>query len=211
MMAGPPVAADPSPDVGTASRCFALGASAFRGAEGEPMNLLEKKTVPVCCDGFEPSGTMHIAQADICHLGMDQRKVNVLAREYCDDIKRKKKQAQHFTCFLDCRRDMRKCQKAEVNVKIKKGYCPPKIVEGNPCLEYIKHIVFPWCGYFGVMRQVENGGTKMYNNMEELILDYESGALHPADLKPALPKALNVILQVGLSMYLYDLQPELVL
>ncbi|URD91122.1 tRNA synthetases class I (W and Y) [Musa troglodytarum] len=114
-----------------------------------------------------------IQTADICHLGMDQRK----------------------TCFLDCRRDMRKCQKAEVNVKIKKGYCPPKIVEGNPCLEYIKHIVFPWCGYFGVMRQVENGGTKMYNNMEELILDYESGALHPADLKPALPKALNVILQ----------------
>ncbi|URD91123.1 tRNA synthetases class I (W and Y) [Musa troglodytarum] len=33
--------------------------------EGEPMNLLEKKTVPVCCDGFEPSGTMHIAQCNI--------------------------------------------------------------------------------------------------------------------------------------------------
>lgn len=30
-------------------------------------------------------------QADICQLGMDQRKVNMLAREYCDDIKRKNK------------------------------------------------------------------------------------------------------------------------
>ncbi|KAG7569072.1 PPM-type phosphatase domain [Arabidopsis thaliana x Arabidopsis arenosa] len=30
-------------------------------------------------------------EADICQLGMDQRKVNVLAREYCDDIKRKNK------------------------------------------------------------------------------------------------------------------------
>jgi len=30
-------------------------------------------------------------QADICQLGMDQRKVNMLAREYCDDIKRKLK------------------------------------------------------------------------------------------------------------------------
>lgn len=29
------------------------------------------------------------AQADICQLGLDQRKVNMLAREYCDDIKRK--------------------------------------------------------------------------------------------------------------------------
>ena len=31
---------------------------------------------------------MH-AQADICQLGMDQRKVNMLAREYCDAKKRK--------------------------------------------------------------------------------------------------------------------------
>ena len=30
-------------------------------------------------------------KADICQLGMDQRKVNVLAREYCDDIKRENK------------------------------------------------------------------------------------------------------------------------
>ncbi|KAJ0727219.1 putative tyrosine--tRNA ligase [Helianthus annuus] len=30
-------------------------------------------------------------KADICQLGMDQRKVNVLAREYCDDIKSKNK------------------------------------------------------------------------------------------------------------------------
>ncbi|KAM0029185.1 putative tyrosine--tRNA ligase [Helianthus debilis subsp. tardiflorus] len=30
-------------------------------------------------------------KADICQLGMDQRKVNVLAREYCDDTKRKNK------------------------------------------------------------------------------------------------------------------------
>lgn len=29
------------------------------------------------------------AQADICQLGMDQRKVNMLAREYCDAKKRK--------------------------------------------------------------------------------------------------------------------------
>eukprot|EP00923_Selenidium_pygospionis_P020114 GHVN01034902.1.p1 GENE.GHVN01034902.1~~GHVN01034902.1.p1 ORF type:complete len:369 (+),score=21.02 GHVN01034902.1:395-1501(+) len=29
--------------------------------------------------------------ADICQLGMDQRKVNMLAREYCDDIGRKEK------------------------------------------------------------------------------------------------------------------------
>ncbi|THU44605.1 hypothetical protein C4D60_Mb02t09130 [Musa balbisiana] len=166
-------------------------------------------------------------KADICQLGMDQRKVNVLAREYCDDIKRKKEnkpnillhhmlprlqEGQEKMSQSDPSSSMlMEDEEADANVKIKKAYCPPKIVEGNPCLEYIKYIVFPWFGYFEVVRQVKNGGTKMYNNMEELILDYESGALHPADLKPALSKALNVILQVGLSMYSYDLEPELVL
>ncbi len=32
-----------------------------------------------------------LCQADICQLGLDQRKVNVLAREYCTKIKRKLK------------------------------------------------------------------------------------------------------------------------
>lgn len=35
--------------------------------------------------------------------------------------------------------------------------------------------------------------------MEELIADYESGNLHPGDLKPALAKAINQILQVFIS------------
>lgn len=30
--------------------------------EDELMNLLAKKQLPVCYDGFEPSGRMHIAQ-----------------------------------------------------------------------------------------------------------------------------------------------------
>jgi tyrosyl-tRNA synthetase len=30
--------------------------------EDELRNLLEKKPVPICYDGFEPSGRMHIAQ-----------------------------------------------------------------------------------------------------------------------------------------------------
>ncbi|KAJ8492274.1 hypothetical protein OPV22_013995 [Ensete ventricosum] len=148
-------------------------------------------------------------KADICQLGMDQRKVNVLAREYCDDIKRKNKPiilSHHMLPGLqEGQEKMSKSdpsssiymedEEGEVNVKIKKAYCPPKIVEGNPCLEYIKYIVFPWFGHFEVVRKEENGGNKTYNIMEELILDYESGVLHPADLKPALSKALNLILQ----------------
>ncbi|KDP33259.1 hypothetical protein JCGZ_13099 [Jatropha curcas] len=86
-------------------------------------------------------------------------------------------------------------EEAEVNVKIKKAYCPPKIIEGNPCLEYIKFIIIPWFNEFNVERSVENGGEKTYKSFEELVADYESGDLHPGDLKPALSKAINEILQ----------------
>ena len=47
-----------------------------------------------------------------------------------------------------------------VNVKIKKAFCPPKIIQGNPCLEYIKYIVFPWFGKFELLRDAKNGGNK---------------------------------------------------
>lgn len=148
-------------------------------------------------------------KADICQLGMDQRKVNVLAREYCDDIKRKNKPiilSHHMLPGLQQGQEkMSKSdpsssifmedEEVEVNVKIKKAYCPPKLVEGNPCLEYIKYIIFPWFNKFEVIRQEVNGGNKTYTCMDEIISDYESGALHPADVKPALSKALNEILQ----------------
>ena len=49
---------------------------------------------------------------------------------------------------------------AEVNVKIKKAFCPPGQVDGNPCLAYLKLLVFPWMGSFEVERSEANGGDK---------------------------------------------------
>ncbi|XAR56386.1 Tyrosine--tRNA ligase [Bertholletia excelsa] len=128
--------------------------------------------------------------ADISFL---KRKVNIVAREYCEDIKGKNKPiilAHHMLPGLQQGQEkMSKSdpsssifmedEDAEVNLKIKKAYCPPSVVEGNPCLEYIKYIIFPWT----------------FNTYEELVAEYESGLLHPADLKPALSNALNKILQ----------------
>ncbi|XP_027172401.1 tyrosine--tRNA ligase 1, cytoplasmic [Coffea eugenioides] len=148
-------------------------------------------------------------KADICQLGMDQRKVNVLAREYCDDIKRKNKPiilSHHMLPGLQQGQEkMSKSdpsssvymedEEAEVNLKIRKAYCPPQIAAGNPCLEYIKYIILPWFNEFKVERSPQNGGDKIYKTFEELAVDYESGELHPGDVKPALAKSLNKILQ----------------
>ncbi|VFQ67324.1 unnamed protein product [Cuscuta campestris] len=148
-------------------------------------------------------------KADICQLGMDQRKVNVLAREYAEDIKRKNKPiilSHHMLPGLkEGQEKMSKTDasssifmeddEAEVNKKIKRAFCPPKVVEKNPCLEYLNYIIFPWFNEFTVERSQENGGNKTFISFEELVADYECGGLHPDDLKTALSKALNKILQ----------------
>jgi tyrosyl-tRNA synthetase len=48
----------------------------------------------------------------------------------------------------------------DVKSKIKKAFCPVKITEGNPCLEYIQHILFPWFGKFEVLRNERSGGNR---------------------------------------------------
>ncbi|BBH03366.1 hypothetical protein Prudu_014214, partial [Prunus dulcis] len=126
-------------------------------------------------------------KADICQLGMDQRKVNVLAREYCDDIKKKNKpiilshhmlpglqQGQEKMSKSDVSSSIfMEDEEAEVNLKIKKAYCPP-----NSALKKMAEI--------------------------KLAADYESGELHPADLKSALSKALNKILEPVRSHFKND-------
>eukprot|EP00775_Hariotina_reticulata_P007596 gene7596-7800_t len=148
-------------------------------------------------------------KADICQLGLDQRKVNMLAREYCDDIKRKLKPIilshRMMPGLLEGQEKMSKSDpnsaifmedsEGDVNVKIKKAFCPPQVVDGNPCIEYIEHIVHPWFKSFEVFRSEANGGNKTYTDMADLKADYVSGALHPGDVTPALSKALNKILE----------------
>ena len=113
-------------------------------------------------------------QADICQLGNDQRKVNMLAREYCDLTKRKLKPIIVSHPMLPgLKEGQEKMSKsdpesaifmedsaADVKTKIKKAFCPPQVVEGNPCLGYVRHIILPWAGMFLVRRKEEHGGDK---------------------------------------------------
>lgn len=44
----------------------------------------------------------------------------------------------------------------DVNEKINSAFCPPRIAVYNPCLEYIKSLVFPWFGKLEVVRKEGN-------------------------------------------------------
>lgn len=150
-------------------------------------------------------------KADICQLGMDQRKVNMLAREYCEQAKPKIKNkpiilSHHMLPGL--KQGQEKMSKSdpssaifmedsvqEVNSKIKSAFCPEATVEGNPVLEYVKYLIFPKLGRLQINRKEENGGDKTYEAYEDLQNDFSAGALHPGDLKPAVSKAVNTMLQ----------------
>ena len=148
-------------------------------------------------------------KADICQLGMDQRKVNMLAREYCDDIGRKEKPiiiSHHMLSGLkEGQAKMSKSdpdsaifmedKEEDVKRKIKKAYCPEKIVEGNPILDYAKSIIFEKWGSFTVKRDAKNGGDVHYANYSELEKDFVAGNLHPGDLKANVADAINKLLQ----------------
>jgi tyrosyl-tRNA synthetase len=148
-------------------------------------------------------------KADICQLGMDQRKVNMLAREYCDEIKQKFKPIilSHYM-MEGLKEGQEKMSKSEpdsaifmedtaedVRLKIKKSFCPPKVVEKNPCLSYVRHLIFGRYNSFLVQRKEDDGGDKTYTSYAELEKDYVEGNLHPGDLKPALTRVLNEMIE----------------
>ncbi|KAK3010358.1 hypothetical protein RJ639_010637, partial [Escallonia herrerae] len=133
-----------------------------------------------------------VLKADICQLGMNSGEVSALSSAYNNYIKEKNR-----PIILSYRVQphlQRKVAKSDTSSAIfmdddevlfffdrresedKEGVLPPKVVEGNPCLEYIKYdITLPWFDEFKVECKVEDGGSN--------------------DLKLALSKALNVILQ----------------
>ena len=111
--------------------------------------------------------------ADICQLGMDQRKVNVLAREYCDSagVREKKPIIVSHHMLKGLKKDQAKMSKSDpdsaifmedskedVERKIKEALCAEKDIISNPVLEYVKYIIFTGLGKFELKRI--DGGNK---------------------------------------------------
>lgn len=147
-------------------------------------------------------------KADVCQLGMDQRKVNMLAREYCDDIKRTEKPiivSHHM--MMGLKQGQAKMSKsdpdsaifmedtvADVNRKIRSAFCPEKQTKDNPVIDYVRYIIFERFTPVIIKREEKNGGDLFYNKYEELAADFESGNLHPKDLKTATAFYINELL-----------------
>ncbi|MDO8554248.1 MAG: tyrosine--tRNA ligase [Candidatus Micrarchaeota archaeon] len=77
----------------------------------------------------------------------------------------------------------------EIQRKIKKAYCPEKVSDGNPMVEYAEYLVLrdrP----LKIERPAKFGGDIVFETAEELKSVYAEGKLHPMDLKNAVAREL---------------------
>ena len=156
---------------------------------------------------------------DITQLGMDQRKVNMLAREIGEKLGFWKPVvvSHHMLMGLqpqgaggtgvekEIAAKMSKSvpdsaifmtdSSAEVERKIAKAYCPERQLGENPVIEYCKYLVFEKNKKMKIERQAKFGGDTEFSSFEELASAFESGKLHPADLKKAVSAYINRMLE----------------
>ncbi|NTV23092.1 MAG: tyrosine--tRNA ligase [Nanoarchaeota archaeon] len=158
-------------------------------------------------------------RADICQLGMDQRKVNVMAREIGPEIGLYKPiivshhmlmgLAQPASDSLDpveksISMKMSKSKpdtsvfmtdsEADIVRKLGKAYCPEKQSKDNPVLEYYRYIIFERYDTIEIRRPDKFGGNIGIGSYAELESKYVNGEIHPLDLKQTASRYINELL-----------------
>lgn len=163
---------------------------------------------------------IHHLEADIAQLGMDQRKVNMLARDIFPKIGLKAPIAVHHHMLMGLTEPKetdktgadaaiaKKMSKSnpdsaifmtdteeEIKNKFKKAYCPEGKVEDNPILDYCKHIVFERVDKFIIERPEKYGGNLEFTSYQDLEKKFKNKEIHPLDLKTATAKYINSFLE----------------
>lgn len=159
---------------------------------------------------------------DIAQLGMDQRKVNMLARQIADELGLKKPAAVHHHMLISLQppidninsidskvnqtiaMKMSKSKpdsaifmtdsKEEIYDKIKKAYCQPNDILVNPILEYFKYIIFGKFSQVELKREEKFGGNLTFNSYLDLESAYQKGEIYPLDLKNNLSRYLDELI-----------------
>lgn len=157
---------------------------------------------------------------DICQLGLDQRRANMLARDVAEKMKWKKpvvvshhmlmglegiKQPEGYEenrkmdIEISSKMSKSKPQTSifvhdsteEIRRKINSAFCPAKTVEGNPILEYCKYLIFKKFRSMKIERGKNFGGDLELDSYEELERIFRNGDIHPADLKNSVAMYLD--------------------
>ncbi len=82
----------------------------------------------------------------------------------------------------------------EIRDKIKHAFCPEKITEFNPVIDWARNVAFRK-GPFRIKRPEKFGGELVLEDFSELKKVYSKGDLHPVDLKNAMAELLTDLLK----------------
>jgi tyrosyl-tRNA synthetase len=167
---------------------------------------------------MQASDIFHL-KVDICQLGMDQRKVNVLAREIAPKLGYKKPIAVHHHMLMgltppatdaegidaSIAKKMSKSKpdsaifmtdsKEDVERKFKKAYCPEGESKDNPVLEYFRYIIFEKVKSVDIERPEKFGGNVSFTSYDELEKAFIEKQVHPMDLKTCAAKYVNDLIE----------------
>ncbi|MBN1133779.1 MAG: tyrosine--tRNA ligase [Methanosarcinaceae archaeon] len=142
---------------------------------------------------------------DVAVGGIDQRKIHMLAREGLPSFGYRAPICIHTPILLGL--DGKKMSSSSgnyisvddtediINKKVKKAFCPVGVSEDNPVLELFRYHIFPRYDEVIFKRPDNYGGDMRCKTIEELEEVFESGALHPMDLKDGASKYINLILE----------------
>lgn len=79
----------------------------------------------------------------------------------------------------------------QIKEKLNKAFAPEGVVDDNPVLNWVKHLIFYEIDTkFTISRPEKWGGDLVYNSYEDLERDYAEKKLHPQDLKMAVAEWL---------------------
>jgi tyrosyl-tRNA synthetase len=151
---------------------------------------------------------------DLAYGGIDQRRAHVLAREVAHHYGWPVPTAIHTPLLSSLKgggrmnltegvaeRKMSKSDPGsavripstteELTTLIADAFCPARELEGNPVVEAVRWIVFPWEGRFVVERAAKHGGPVAFEDEASFLASWTAGQLHPQDVKGAVASALD--------------------
>merc|ERR1711892_1195572 len=85
----------------------------------------------------------------------------------------------------------------EIKKKLKKAFCEPGNITDNGVLSFCKYVVYPVAlkgEKFTINRPEEHGGDASYDTFDSLEQSFAKEEIHPGDLKAAVEKYLNRLL-----------------
>lgn len=136
---------------------------------------------------------MAALDVDVALGGMEQRKIQMLARENLEKIGEEVPVCIHTPLLHGLDGDAKMSSSKgnfiavddtaeDISKKINKSYCPQGEIEDNPMIEIAETFIYPNQEKLLIKRPEKFGGDIELNH-DELLEEFGSGNLHPMDLK----------------------------